>query len=76
MIQGGEYTIARGTQDIGKETKVCFITAYKIYYETLRMNLSVGLFYQKPIGIQDLINRLQQELQLHSIRSGSNKTHA
>jgi two-component system catabolic regulation response regulator CreB/two-component system response regulator ChvI len=52
--------------DIGSK-KVCFITAYEIYYETLKNefpSLNVGCFIKKPIGIQDLINRVKQELQL------------
>jgi DNA-binding response OmpR family regulator len=47
--------------------KVCFITAYEIYYETLKNefpSLNVGCFIKKPIGIQDLINRVKQELEL------------
>jgi two-component system, OmpR family, response regulator ChvI len=53
--------------DISSNTKVCFITAYEIYYETLKKEfptLNVGCFIKKPIIIQDLINRLKQELQL------------
>jgi CheY-like chemotaxis protein len=53
--------------DIGSNIKVCFITAYEIYYETLKNEfptLNVGCFIKKPIGIQDLIARVKQELQL------------
>jgi two-component system, OmpR family, response regulator ChvI len=48
-------------------TKVCFITAYEIYYETLKNEfptLNVGCFIKKPIEMQNLIIRLKQELQL------------
>jgi CheY-like chemotaxis protein len=47
--------------------KVCFITAYEIYYETLKKefpNLNVGCFIKKPIEIPDLVNRIRQELEL------------
>jgi two-component system, OmpR family, response regulator ChvI len=47
--------------------KVCFMTAYEIYYEILKREfptLNVGCFIKKPIGIQDLINRIKQELEL------------
>ena len=48
--------------------KVCFITAYEIYYETLKKEFptlnTVGCFIKKPIAIEDLINRVKQELQL------------
>jgi two-component system, OmpR family, response regulator ChvI len=65
-------TMAKGREgeegDIGSSNiKVCFITAYEIYYDTLKNEfptLNVGCFIKKPIGIQDLINRLKQELQL------------
>jgi two-component system catabolic regulation response regulator CreB/two-component system response regulator ChvI len=39
---------------------VCFITAYEIYYETLKKefpSLDVGCFIKKPIGIEELVNR-------------------
>jgi two-component system catabolic regulation response regulator CreB/two-component system response regulator ChvI len=52
---------------INSEVKVCFITAYEVYYEQLKEeypSLNIGCFIKKPIEIQDLINRLKQELQL------------
>ena len=48
-------------------TKVCFITAYEIYYETLKKEfptLNVGCFIRKPIEIKELVNRIKQELEL------------
>ncbi len=47
--------------------KVCFITAYEIYYETLKKEfptLNVGCFIKKPIEIKELVNRIKQELEL------------
>ena len=48
-----------------EDIKVCFITAYEIYYETLKKEfpgLDVGCFITKPIEIQNLVKRLKQEL--------------
>jgi DNA-binding response OmpR family regulator len=48
-------------------TKVCFITAYEIYYETLKKEfptLNVGCFIKKPIEIKELVNRIKQELEI------------
>jgi two-component system, OmpR family, response regulator ChvI len=54
-------------EGVGKHViKTCFMTAYEIYYETLKKEfptLNVGCFIKKPIGIQDLIDRIKQELE-------------
>jgi len=47
--------------------KVCFITAYKVYYEELKKDfpsINIGCFIKKPIQIQDLIRRIKVELGL------------
>ena len=44
----------------GTEIKTCFITAYEIYFETLRKEfpeLYGGCFIRKPIKIEDLVNK-------------------
>jgi DNA-binding response OmpR family regulator len=49
----------------GTEIKTCFITAYEIYFETLRKEfpeLYSGCFIRKPIKIEDLVNRINEEL--------------
>ena len=49
----------------GTEIKTCFITAYEKYFETLTKGfpeLYEGCFIQKPIQIQDLVNKINQEL--------------
>ena len=51
--------------DNSSSTKVCFITAYEIYYETLKKEfptLDVGCFIKKPIEIEELVNTVKQEL--------------
>ncbi len=50
-----------------KDIKTCFITAYEIYYETLKKEfpgLNVGCFISKPIEIKDLVNRIREELEV------------
>jgi CheY-like chemotaxis protein len=50
-----------------EDIKACFITAYEIYYETLKKEfpgLNVGCFISKPIEIKDLVRRIKQELSL------------
>jgi hypothetical protein len=50
-----------------EDIKVCFITAYEVYYETLKKEfpgLDVGCFIKKPIQIKDLVSRIKEELQL------------
>jgi two-component system, OmpR family, response regulator ChvI len=54
-------------EDIDSTIKVCFITAYEVYYETLKKQfptLNVGCFIKKPIKLQELVNRIKQELEL------------
>jgi two-component system, OmpR family, response regulator ChvI len=49
----------------GTEIKTCFITAYEIYFETLRKEfpeLYDGCFIRKPIKIDDLVNKINEEL--------------
>ena len=47
--------------------KICFITAYEVYYETLKNEfpkLDVGCFIKKPINIDDLVKRVEKELKM------------
>ena len=49
----------------GTEIKTCFITAYEVYFETLRKEfpeLYEGCFIRKPIQIEDLVNKINDEL--------------
>jgi CheY-like chemotaxis protein len=50
---------------IDDKPKVCFITAYELYYEALKKDfpkLDVGCFIEKPISIEDLATRISEEL--------------
>ena len=51
---------------IDNKAKVCYITAYEINYEKIRQefpNLKVDCFIQKPIRIEDLVRRVNAELE-------------
>jgi DNA-binding response OmpR family regulator len=53
----------RGGDD---KVKVCFITAYEVYYESLKEDfptLNVGCFIKKPVEIQQLVKRIRTELE-------------
>ena len=53
----------------GTEIKTCFITAYEKYFETLRKEfpeLYEGCFIRKPIQIEDLVNKINDELKQKS----------
>ena len=54
----------------GDEIKICFITAFEIYFETLRKEfpeLYGGCFIRKPITTEDLINKIKEELKQKQI---------
>jgi two-component system catabolic regulation response regulator CreB/two-component system response regulator ChvI len=49
----------------GTQIKTCFITAYEIYFETLKKEfpeLYGGCFIRKPIKIEDLVSKINEEL--------------
>lgn len=49
------------------KVKVCFITAYEVYYESLKEEfpaLNIGCFIKKPVEIQRLVKRVRTELKL------------
>jgi two-component system, OmpR family, response regulator ChvI len=49
----------------GTEIKTCFITAYEIYFETLKNEfpeLYGGCFIKKPVKTEDLLNKINEEL--------------
>jgi two-component system catabolic regulation response regulator CreB/two-component system response regulator ChvI len=45
--------------------KVCFITAFEVYYESLKEifpDLKAGCFIRKPVEIKELVKRIEAEL--------------
>jgi CheY-like chemotaxis protein len=52
-----------------RKIKTCFITAYDVLYEPLQkefVGLDVGCFIRKPIGAEDLVKKIKEELQSKS----------
>jgi two-component system, OmpR family, response regulator ChvI len=55
-------------KDGSAKTKVCFITAYEVYYQSLREQFpgtEIECYIKKPIQINDLAKRLHAELAEH-----------
>ena len=47
-------------------TKICFITAYEVYYDRLKEDfptLNVGCFIKKPVEIQELAKKIREEIE-------------
>jgi CheY-like chemotaxis protein len=54
---------------IDDKPKVCFMTAYELYYDALKKDfpeLDIGCFIKKPISIEDLAMKIRKELALPS----------
>jgi CheY-like chemotaxis protein len=52
---------------IDNNVKVCFITAYEVYYEQLKEEfpkINIACFIKKPIEDSDLVKRIKQRLLL------------
>jgi len=48
-----------------KNVKACFVTAYELYYESLKKEypkLNAGCFISKPFDMKNLVNRIKKEL--------------
>jgi len=59
------FELYQEIEKVDKKTKVCFITAFEVYYQALREifpTLEVGCFIRKPIEIDDLVKRINAEI--------------
>jgi two-component system, OmpR family, response regulator ChvI len=59
------FELYQEIEKVDKKSKVCFITAFEVYYHALREifpTLEVGCFIQKPIEIDDLVKRINSEI--------------
>jgi len=48
-----------------KNVKACFVTAYELYYESLKKEypkLNLGCFISKPFDMNYLVNKIEKEL--------------
>jgi DNA-binding response OmpR family regulator len=53
-------------EKLDKKVKVCFITAFEVYYRSLRElfpQIEIDCFIKKPIDTEELVKRIQTELQ-------------
>ena len=59
------FELYEALNKIDDKPKVCFITAYDLYYDALKKDfpeLDVGCFIKKPISIEDLAIKIREEL--------------
>lgn len=59
------FELYQEIEKVDKKTKVCFITAFEVYYHALREifpTLEVSCFIRKPIEIDDLVKRINSEI--------------
>ena len=63
---GGRSTDDNDQGKNGKKTKICFMTAFEVYYEALKElfpdTYSSICFIKKPSSAQDLIKRISREI--------------
>ena len=55
------FELSKKLIDKDKNVKVCFITAYELYYDSLKKDyptLDVGCFIQKPTAIDELVKHV------------------
>lgn len=61
------FQLYRELKEVDETCKVCFITAFEVYYESLLEffpNLDVTCFIKKPIAKEELLSRIDSELGL------------
>src|SRR5918911_3894999 len=59
------FELYREIEKIDDKAKVCFITAFEVYYKSLRElfpNMQVDCFIKKLITTDDLVQRIKTEL--------------
>jgi two-component system, OmpR family, response regulator ChvI len=59
------FELFREIEKIDNNVKVCFITAFVVYYESLKEIFpaaKVCCFIKKPIEIQELVDKIMREL--------------
>ena len=59
------FELCQQLKDMDDKVKVCFITAYEIYYRALREMfpaMEVDCFIAKPIGKKELVSKINSEL--------------
>jgi DNA-binding response OmpR family regulator len=65
MPQMSGFELYEKIHRIDSACKVCFVTAFEIYYRSLKEffpNLDVNCFIRKPVGMEELLNHIAAEL--------------
>lgn len=63
------FELYREMEKIDNKAKVCFITAFEVYYKSLRElfpTMEIDCFIKKPITTNDLAERIMAELAVTS----------
>jgi DNA-binding response OmpR family regulator len=66
------FELYQKIEKIDNKAKVCFITAYEVYYKSLRElfpSIEVDCYIKKPITTNDLVERITTELDVASSSS-------
>ncbi|MFL6341550.1 MAG: response regulator [Nitrososphaeraceae archaeon] len=59
------FELYREMEKIDNKAKICFITAFEVYYKSLRElfpTVKVDCFIKKPITTDDLVQRIMMEV--------------
>jgi len=58
------FELYREIEKVDRQAKVCFITAFLVYYESLKelFPMSKATFIKKPIEIYDLVDKIIKQL--------------
>jgi DNA-binding response OmpR family regulator len=65
MPQMNGFDLYRKLKNIDDGVKYCFMTAYEVYYETLKKDypgLNIGWFIKKPISNERLVKEIKSKL--------------
>jgi two-component system, OmpR family, response regulator ChvI len=68
------FELYREIEKIDNKPKICFITAFEVYYKSLRElfpTTKVDCYIKKPITTDDLVQRIKSELVASSSSSSS-----
>jgi two-component system, OmpR family, response regulator ChvI len=65
MPQMNGFKLYRKLRKVDDKVKYCFMTAYEVYYRTLKKDyptLDIGCFIRKPIKLEELVLELSSQL--------------
>ena len=65
------FELYRRLQNVDKKLRVCFITAFEIYFDEFKRvfpKIQVDCFVKKPVSIQQLVNIIAAQLDPDSIK--------